>query len=205
MINDLDETIKKIFEKEFPEDLMTSTSKSSEKVDISFARPDEQSIAASLSGNAIGIINFFLYDIEENLEYRTSRSLVQHGQVENGTGTFTNYPPARINYSYLVTAWTKADDPLVEHYILSEAIEILMRNLTIPEDVLQGRLIGIKPLPITTCLHPNKLNPGEFWQAMGGKPRPALNYTVTLDIMAFKDIKLNVVGEDKVVVKVMSK
>ena len=38
------------------------------------------------------------------------------------------------------------------------------------------------PLPVST-LQPGRLQSlGEFWQALGGKPKAALNYTVTLPV-----------------------
>jgi hypothetical protein len=62
-------------------------------------------------------------------------------------------------------------------------MRVLLRYRTIPEDVLQNDLKEQEvPLPISS-LQPGRLQSmGEFWQALGGKPKAALNYQVTLSI-----------------------
>ena len=52
-----------------------------------------------------------------------------------------------------------------------------------PAAVLQGSLVGQEPPLPTSMLHPGRLQSlGEFWQALGGKPKAALNYTVTIGV-----------------------
>jgi hypothetical protein len=67
--------------------------------------------------------------------------------------------------------------------LLGEVMKILLRYQTIPKDLLQGSLsYQALPLP-TTALQSGRLQSlGEFWQAMGGKPRAALHYTVTVGV-----------------------
>ena len=59
----------------------------------------------------------------------------------------------------------------------------LLRHTTLPEVLLRGALRSQElPLPAAT-LQPGRLQSlGEFWQALGGKPKAALNYTVTIAV-----------------------
>jgi hypothetical protein len=48
---------------------------------------------------------------------------------------------------------------------------------------LQGSLEGQEPPLPAVSLQPGRLQSlGEFWQALGGKPKAALNYTVTIAV-----------------------
>ena len=94
--------------------------------------------------------------------------------------------PVRMDFSYLVTAWPSESvpDPAEdEHHLLGEVMRVLLRYRTIPEDVLQGVLMG-QAATATSQLHAaGRLQSlGEFWQALGGKPKAALNYQVTLSV-----------------------
>jgi hypothetical protein len=106
-----------------------------------------------------------------------------------------------VDCSYLVTAWasesstTPAQD---EHYLLGEVMKVLLRHPTIPAQVLQGSLEGQEPpLPAIT-LQPGRLQSlGEFWQALGGKPKAALNYTVTMGVEVHKPVEIGPPVVDK--------
>ena len=53
----------------------------------------------------------------------------------------------------------------------------------------------IPPLPAVT-LQPGRLQSmGEFWQALGGKPKAALNYTVTIAIPVHDSVETGVVTD----------
>ena len=81
------------------------------------------------------------------------------------------------------TAWPSASSTTPaqdEHHLLSEVMQVLLRHSAIPDPVLQGSLAGQEPpLPAITLLPGQLQSIGEFWQALGGKPKAALNYTVT--------------------------
>ena len=105
----------------------------------------------------------------------------------------------RIDASYLITAWpsqTQSDPSENEHELLGDVIKTLLRYRTIPQDVLQGSLVNQDlPLPISS-LQPGRLQSlGEFWQALGGKPKVALNYTVTFAVDVAKPEVVNLVTE----------
>jgi len=177
VINALDETIKALLRRDLPSAL-------AEQVQISFATPDDQFPPQSVT---LPAIDLFLYDVRENLELRSNEVYIE--RRGDGTATRTR-APVRVDFSYLVTAWPSASvpDPAEdEHRLLGEAMRVLLRYRTIPADVLQGELTGQElPLPVSS-LQPGRLQSlGEFWQALGGKPKAALNYQVTLSVEVAK-------------------
>ncbi len=171
MIKDLDRSIEKFLKRELPPEFAPPN------LNISFARPDDEFALHPA-------INIFLYNINEETGYRTSGMDVIKKRTKNNV-TIQRYPQPRISCSYFITAWSKVD-PLDEHRILGKTMEALLRYREMPRETLCGSLKKIEALPAVFALQPSKImNPGEFWQAMGGKPRPALNYTVILDLALF--------------------
>ena len=173
MIQDLDETIAALLRRDLPPAL-------AEQVQISFATPDDQFPPQSVT---LPAIDLFLYDIRENLELRSNEVVIDR----RGDGTATRTRPSlRVDLSYLITAWPSASVPNPaedEHRLLGEAMRVLLRYRTIQEEVLQGELQGQMPALPVSSLQPGRLQSmGEFWQAVGGKPKAALNYQVTLSV-----------------------
>ena len=173
MINALDETLKVLLKRDLPPAL-------AEQVQISFATPDDQFPPQSVT---LPAIDLFLYDVRENLDLRSNEVYVER----RGNGTaIQKRPPVRVDFSYLITAWPSANvhDPAEdEHRLLGEVMRVLLRYRTIPGEVLQAELATQElPLPVSS-LQPGRLQSlGEFWQALGGKPKAALNYQVTLAV-----------------------
>src|SRR5689334_4962487 len=173
MIDDLDRTIGELLRHELPAALF-------EQVAISFAAPDNEFPPASVT---LPAVDLFLYDVRENNELRNTQWIVE--QNHDGTAT-RRRPPVRVDCSYLITAWPSENSTtpaLDEHGLLSEVMRALLRHPIIPEVLLQGRLRNQDPpLPAST-LQPGRLQSlAEFWQALGGKPKAALNYTVTMPV-----------------------
>ncbi|MEL6309408.1 MAG: Pvc16 family protein, partial [Chloroflexota bacterium] len=82
-----------------------------------------------------------------------------------------------------------------EHRLLGEVMLVLLRNKTIPDDLLEGYLVGRTPEISTSVLQSGHLQSiAEFWQALGGKPKAALNYTVTISIEPDAPSEAPVVG-----------
>ncbi len=171
MIDDLDRTIEGMLKDEL-----------GDTVNFSFDPPGDSFPAASITLPAIDI---FLYDIRENLELRTSEVISY--QKDKGVKL---RPPINVDFSYLITAWTSTADKnavMDEHLLLGKVLKTLMRNYEIPPDKLMGSLEGLKPLPRAFGLQAGRLQSlGEFWQALGGKPKAAINYTVTMSIDVHK-------------------
>jgi Pvc16 N-terminal domain len=169
MIDDLDRTVEELLKRELPLGLVG-------QVAISFAAPDSEFPPTSVT---LPAVDLFLYDIRENLELRQPGWIVE--RHDNWTAT-KRRTPVRVDCSYLVTAWSSEGSTtraLDEHKILSEVMYALLRHPILPEALLQGRLRGQEPP--TSALQPGRLQSvGELWQALGGKPKAALNYTVTI-------------------------
>src|SRR5687767_15468686 len=105
---------------------------------ISFAAPD-----ADWRSTASGLaLNVYLYRVTENRELRSNDRRLQ----SNGDGTVTlALAPARVECSYVVTAWNHVTpgsggpEPEAQaHRLLSQALFVLMRNPSVPRFYLVG-------------------------------------------------------------------
>lgn len=173
MFHDLDKTLAALVTAEF----------SVRNIAISFAGPDDQFPPSSVT---LPAISFFLYDVRENTELRTNQWETQ--RQANGVITRTR-PPARVDCSYLITAWPSENAPNPaqdEHLLLGEVLKVLLRHRRIPAHYLQGELIGQEPPLPAKIIAGNQLQSlGEFWQAMGGRPKATLHYGITLSVDVF--------------------
>lgn len=188
MIDQLDNTLRKLLQHEINALLVDS-------VAISFEMPDND---FPPQGVALPAIDLFLYDVRESRELRSTEWQIDR----NGDGAPKKKPaPVRVDCSYLITAWpSKAIRSSIsdEHMLLGEVMRALLRHPTLPESVLQGALRNQdRPIPMTV-LQPGQLQSmGEFWQAMGGKPKVALNLTVTIGVDAFEAVDVERLVTDK--------
>ena len=127
--------------------------------------------------------------MRENLELRNSAWVVER---QNDGTALKKRPPARVDCSYLITAWPSDDDIETEHQLLGEVMKVLLRHRKIPggnmADDFEGqefplRLISLRPSFLQSF--------GEFWQAMGGKdgtkPKVVLHCTVTISVPVDED------------------
>jgi hypothetical protein len=174
VIDDLDKTLEALLRRELPPALV-------EQVSISFATPDDQFPPTSVT---LPAIDLFLYDLRENRDLRSNEWLVER----QSNGITKQRAPLRVDCSYLVTAWSSASSTtpaLDEHRLLGEVMQALLRHPTIPAAALQGSLQGQEPPLPASALQPGRLQSlAEFWQALGGKPKAALTYTVTIGVEA---------------------
>lgn len=187
MLQDLDKTLEKLLKLELPALFSQS---SGPQVTVSFATPDKDSIKQKPA------INLFLYEVRENLELRASGYSM--GRQGNGTAV-RGLPPVRVDCSYLITVWpADSSDAETEHWLLGEVMKALLRYQKIPAEVLQGTLQGQEPPLRANILRPSQLQSlGEFWQAMGGKPKAALNYTVTISVEVQESAEVTPLVMDK--------
>lgn len=190
MIDDLDRTIQQLLRYELPVALF-------DQVSISFAAPDNEFPPAAVTLPAIDV---FLYDIRENTDLRDSRWEVE--RQPSGIATRSR-GLSRVDCSYLITAWpsdASTTPPFDEHRLLSEVMQVLLRHRTLPDAVLVGALRNPDaPLP-TSILQPSRLQSvAEFWQALGGKPKAALNYTVTITVAIDRPEETEPVVRDKLI------
>jgi hypothetical protein len=184
MIHDLDRTLRELLKRELPRSI-------AQQVAISFDPPDGQFPPQAVT---LPAIDLFLYDVRENHDLRSNEWSTRR---EPSGAAQRSMPPVRIDCSYLITAWpsesapNRAED---EHRLLGEVMTALLRYPQLPMEALQGSLAAQElPLP-TAVLQPGRLQSvGEFWQALGGKPKAALNYTVTVAVQPFERVEVPLV------------
>jgi hypothetical protein len=163
-----------------------------QQVAISFDPPDDQFPPPAVT---LPAIDLFLYDVRESHDLRSN----ERSTSREASGVAQrSLPPVRIDCSYLITAWpsesapNRAED---EHRLLGEVMIVLLRYPTLPLEVLQGGL-NAQDLPLPTAVlqpgHAQGL--GELWQALGGKPKVALHYTVTIAVQPFEVVELPLVA-----------
>jgi hypothetical protein len=173
MIKKLDEALMEMLKRELVTEFVS-------EVGISFAAPDGDFPPQDLT---IPAVDLFLYDVRENLELRNPELY----RVQTDRETFLQGRPlVWVDCSYLITAWASATSntrALDEHRLLSQVMKVLLRHPRIPDALLPEDLRSSLPQIPTSTLQPGRLQSvSEFWQALGGKPKAALNYTVTLGI-----------------------
>jgi hypothetical protein len=187
MFQDLDATLAALVESEL----------AVKNVAISFAAPDDQFPPSSVSLPAIA---FFLYDVRENTGLRTSEWDVS---TRDDGVTTRKRPAVRVDCSYRITAWPSASAPNPaqdEHRLLGELLKVLLRHSTIPADYLRGELATQAPPLRARIIAENQLHSlGEFWQALGGKPKATLHYAVTLSIDAFAPEQVGPAVKEKII------
>ncbi len=127
MIKDLDETLKELLRQKYliPEN-------QTGQIDILFERPDKEWEHKVTKRT----INLFLYDIRENLQLRVNeRYLARNG----ATGTET-YAATRIDFTYLISVWSKAEAAEVEeeHLILGKVLTTLLGYPILPQTARQA-------------------------------------------------------------------
>jgi len=167
------------------------------QITITFAAPDEQFPPASVS---LPAIDLFLYDVRENRNLRTNEWVLERN--DDGTG-LKRLAPIRVDCSYLITAWANAGSLTAaqeEHRLLGETMRVIVRHPVMPAEFLQGRLRNQEPDMPTISIQPGHLQSvAEFWQALGGKPKAALNYTVTVVLDPFEPVNVGKLVTDKAI------
>lgn len=176
MINDLDETIKKILVEVVPLD--------TSEIDVVFDAPTSE----WKSSLARPTINCYLYHLVENRELRRNDWEVTNPAPSRGNGIAAYHTavrkrtPFRIDASYMVTAW--ANEVEDEHRLLWRTLAALMRYNELPAVYMQGVLAGQEwPMPLKV-VQPNSVfkNPSDFWSGMEVPVKPSVDITVTLPL-----------------------
>jgi len=169
MLHDLHRGVIALLRAELPDELRNA-------IGISFATPGEDFPPASV---ALPAINLFLYDIVSSPDLRLSAG----GWDQQSPGQFLRHPePYRIACHYIVTAWAREGTPAPEedeHRLLGETMRVLLRYRILPPIAVTGELArGGYPIHVRALEGGRLGSPGEFWQALGGKPRPFFNYSL---------------------------
>jgi len=160
MIHDLDESVRKLFER----DVLNGSG-----VDLEFDAPTKE-WASKLSKPTIDI---FLYDIREDLSRR--EVMFEDVRGEDGKVISRRQPPRMFRFAYLVTAWTKR--PEDEHRLLASILACLVQNERLPPEILQGSLADIgRPIVthVAMAIDDDRMY-SNVWTALGGELKPSIN------------------------------
>jgi hypothetical protein len=144
-----------------------------EGVDIAFDAPATD-WSAKLTNPTV---NLFLYDLRENVAAAeaTTRNVRVNGAMMSAP------PPMRLEVTYSVTAWTKAVQD--EHRLLSQVLAILFSHVSIPADLLEGRLASASLFrSIETEVGRPKEEKADFWTSIGGRYKASIDYAVKLEV-----------------------
>src|SRR5262245_16597542 len=158
---------------------------------IAFAAPDKD---WRDKGDPLEL-DIYLYRLLERRELRSNERTV----TRNLDGTITvDQFPARLECSYVITAWSKAADEngelreAQEHRLLDQVLRILWRNQNIPRNYLAGTLLNSQEIDvpmIAAQTDDTAANP-DFWSGFNTYMRPAIVCKVTLSM----DLALAVIG-----------
>ena len=144
-----------------------------EGVDIAFDAPASD-WSAKLTNPTV---NLFLYDLRENI----ADSEVSTRDVRVNGMTMSAPPPMRLEVTYSVTAWTKAVQD--EHRLLSQVLAILFSHVSLPADLLEGRLAAASMYrSIETEVGRPKEEKADFWTSIGGRYKASIDYAVKLEV-----------------------
>ena len=166
MIDDLDEVLKKLLERELP-------IKNGE-VDIQFDHPKRE-WSARLSRPTI---NIFLYDIRENQKLRQTMPMWETERQADGTAS-QRRRPVRVDLYYMITAWATA--PEDEHRLISRTLMALFRFATIPEELLPATMPPqAKQIPIMVAQYNELQNATDIWNVLDNEMRPVLSLITTV-------------------------
>jgi hypothetical protein len=141
-----------------------------DQVDVRFDRPTRQWADALTAPT----VNLFLYEVEENPDFRNLRPKV----VRSATSASTHLAPARIDLRYIVSAFSSAIED--EQLLIWRTLAVLLRYPALPTELLADE---VRALDVSLLTKITRLGEGQpsldIWQAFEVPPRPALLYTVT--------------------------
>ncbi|HLI05063.1 MAG TPA: Pvc16 family protein [Ktedonobacteraceae bacterium] len=143
------------------------------EVDIRFEAPTRERVEKLIRPT----INLFLFDLQENKELRRSdfETTKQNGRAERRA------LPRRFDLRYMVSALTTSSED--EYLLLWRVLTTLLRHPQLPTEVLSEELRQIE-LPLVTRVSQDDegRRMSDLWSALGGQPRPALYYVVTVPV-----------------------
>ena len=170
MIADLDESIKQLLIAEIPVE--------NSEIEIAFDQPTRE-WSAKL---AKPTVNFFLYDVRENVALRQHQweAMKQQGNGHSDLARLKR-TPFRVDCYYMITTWAAESDD--EHRLLSRVLSALFRNPILADPYLAGEMKE-QEFDITgrTASHDKLTNPAEVWSALDNELRPSISYLITIAI-----------------------
>ncbi|MEH2250325.1 Pvc16 family protein [Nostoc sp.] len=125
------------------------------------------------------ILNLYVYDIRESKQIQHSGRQVERKLTQALQPASVNWSPTWFDVSMLLTAWDRT--ALGEHYLLSQALSLLLRHRALKEEFLVPELRGYGNLNMTVAVEP-QIEAGSLWSALTIALRPALYLMVTIPV-----------------------
>ncbi|MCC8458088.1 DUF4255 domain-containing protein [Photorhabdus aegyptia] len=153
------------------------------KIDIRFDLPEINSIQSEPT------VSVFLYDINEDLQLRSAEPRRYNPMTSTLLPGWVN-----INCNYLITYWDankpSNDSSSPDSQPNNQAAQVMTRVLNAL--INNRQLTGIPGAYTRIIPQQENLNSlGNFWQALGNRPRLSLMYSITVP-MKLQDIKDNI-------------
>lgn len=139
------------------------------EVDVVFARPDKEWGAAVIRPT----VNLYLWDVRRN----SGAQEAGMEWMEIDGKRVRRAPQPRVDCRYMVTAW--AGDPRDEHQLLGAVLSSLLRYSEMPERYLDGPLGATRPLPTINVPRFDGSHNADFWNAISGEMRPAVDLVIS--------------------------
>lgn len=158
--------VDKVFKKILTDELGSRVN----NVNISFVTPDNNFNPDGLS------INCFLYDVRENNELHSNE---WHFETNPDGSARRVKAPTWVDCKYFVSVW--ADNVETEHRVLGEIMKVLLSYKKPAEDISSRNIANEDAVkPVITLLDNPVSTKLEMCRALAIKPRPALDYKVTV-------------------------
>ncbi len=138
-------------------------------VDIVFQRPDKEWGAAVTRPT----VNMFLWDVRRN----SGAQEAGIETVEENGKMVRRQPQPRVDCRYMVTAW--AGDVRDEHQLLGAVLGAFLRYSEMPVSYLSGGLATVRPYPSIQVPRFDGSDTADFWTAVGGELRPAIDVIIS--------------------------
>ncbi|TNH42977.1 DUF4255 domain-containing protein [Photorhabdus luminescens] len=166
------------------------------KIDIRFDLPE---INATQSEPTVSV---FLYDIHEDLQLRSAEPRRYNPATSTLLPGWIN-----INCNYLITYWEankpSSDSSSPDSQPNNQAAQVMTRVLNAL--INNRQLTGIPSAYTRIIPQQENLNSlGNFWQALGNRPRLSLMYSITVP-MKLQDIKDNITPISQISTSVVQK
>jgi hypothetical protein len=128
-------------------------------------------------------VNLFLHDVVEEIDGRGGDWTDVRDQA--GRVAARRPPLRRYRLSYLISAWSPAEDGVRlhpdEHRLLGRVLRLIAETDAIPSATLQGSLADEAAVVGLALAEPSaqRVRPYELWTALGLPPRACLELVVT--------------------------
>ncbi|AWK41556.1 DUF4255 domain-containing protein [Photorhabdus laumondii subsp. laumondii] len=160
-----------------------------QNIDIRFDLPEINSIQSEPT------VSVFLYEIHEDLQLRSAESRRYNPSTNTLLPGWVN-----INCNYLITYWDaskpSSDSSSPDSQPNNQAAQVMTRILNA---LINNRQLTGLPGAYTRIIpqQENLNSLGNFWQALGNRPRLSLLYSITVP-MKLKNIEDNVIPVSKI-------